>query len=95
MISRTICAVAGILLFTGCSTAPPLPRVRANHPASPEAIEATPSSLSSTLDINDPVLSTNTPAASTKNMPTKPDNASMKDNAAMKDMPGMKHGGHP
>ena len=95
MISRTICAAVGILLFTGCSTAPPQQRLSADHPASPDAIEATPSPLSSTLDINDPVLATNTPAASTRNMPTKPDNASMKDNAAMKDMPGMKHGGHP
>ncbi len=88
MLSRTICAAIGLLLFSGCSTGQPQPLITANHAASPEAIEATPALRSTTLAVDDPVLAANTPPASTKTTPMKPD-------ASMKDMPGMKHGGHP
>ena len=70
------------------------PPITADHPASPQAMEATPSPLTTTLAVDDPVLAANTAPASTKTTPMKPD-AGMKDDASMKDMPGMKHGGHP
>ena len=91
MFLRTIIATVCLLLLSGCVTTASPALVGTAQPASPEAMEAIPSPLSTTLAIGDPVLATPVPPASINTVPIKPGADEMKDNADMKNMPGMKH----